>query len=921
MAKRLSAAFAWWNHRLPSAGTLAMAAFILAVVSGVLLALPFDVGDPADSVELLEIASPAARLLRAAHGWAGNLLVILTLLHAVEHLLSGTETALARGVWLRVVLLIPVLLLVMITGFILKGDSEGRLAMQIVAGLIGRIPWIGGDVAVSLLGTDEDLQLAYVHHAATLTLVAWILVVEHARRLWPSAGAALAVTIAVLVAATAAPPTLHDVSDPAVQGPWYFVAVQEVLHWTARPGWIWLPISAALLLLAALPSLPEGGRRRAKQLLAVLLLVYSLLTVWTLGFRGAGWRVTWPFGSEARIGSRADEPVRSLLAPARSMTAAGVSGDEVPRVLGRREGCLVCHSGVTGLSPAHAPEAVGCRSCHLGDPFTLDAERAHLAMVRVPGNLDTAHLSCGGSGCHREIVTRVSGSLMATGAGMIAVDRFVFGEAPAPDGAYSMADLGSSPADTHLKNLCVPCHLGTIKEEPSPTSEESRGGGCAACHLSYPEGSRYSAQRAEAFVHPALDLRFDGDGCFGCHSRSGRISLGYEGWSETLLAPEEAAGRPAAQWRTLDDGRVLRQVAADVHHERGMECIDCHTSREAMGNGTSHLHEEEAVEIACSDCHRSDTPRTISWRELDPETRSIVRLREGGPAGRRFVVAERSGEPLVNVTVDERGAVVVMGKASGRTYRPKAPVGACAAEVSGHGRLSCRSCHTAWAPWCISCHTQYDPTESMTDPFTGEERRGRYVEYADEPRTDPPALGVRNRDGAPTVVPFVPGMIMTLNTDRTGPVATGGTPLSADGLIGETTVFHRLYSPVAPHTTSAKGRSCVSCHSDPLAVGFGRGELELAVKDGVAAWSFTPTFERLARDGLPADAWTGFLRTRPGLSSTRIDARPFDRTEQERILRVGACLTCHAPESAIYDDFDRSLAGTAPACLVPGESR
>ena len=204
MAKRLSAAFAWWNHRLPSAGTLAMAAFILAVVSGVLLALPFDVGDPADSVELLEIASPAARLLRAAHGWAGNLLVILTLLHAVEHLLSGTETALARGVWLRVVLLIPVLLLVMITGFILKGDSEGRLAMQIVAGLIGRIPWIGGDVAVSLLGTDEDLQLAYVHHAATLTLVAWILVVEHARRLWPSAGAALAVTIAVLVAATAA---------------------------------------------------------------------------------------------------------------------------------------------------------------------------------------------------------------------------------------------------------------------------------------------------------------------------------------------------------------------------------------------------------------------------------------------------------------------------------------------------------------------------------------------------------------------------------------------------------------------------------------------------------------------------------------------------------------------------------------------
>ena len=45
---------------------------------------------------------------------------------------------------------------------------------------------------------------------------------------------------------------------------------------------------------------------------------------------------------------------------------------EIPVVLDRREGCLVCHSEVKGFSPAHNPEAIGCFSCHGGNLFSLD---------------------------------------------------------------------------------------------------------------------------------------------------------------------------------------------------------------------------------------------------------------------------------------------------------------------------------------------------------------------------------------------------------------------------------------------------------------------------------------------------------------------------------------------------------------------
>jgi hypothetical protein len=90
------------------------------------------------------------------------------------------------------------------------------------------------------------------------------------------------------------------------------------------------------------------------------------------------------------------------------------------------------------------------------------------------------------------------------------------------------------------------------------------------------------------------------------------------------------------------------------------------------------------------------------------------------------------------------------------------------------------------------------------------------------------------------------------------------------------------------------------------------------------AWRFQPAFEVLPQDGLPADAWIGFRKARAGLAATRTDARPFSLEEQDRILRVGACLGCHDPalpeHKELYRDFKRSLRELSPRCLVPGRA-
>lgn len=55
--------------------------------------------------------------------------------------------------------------------------------------------------------------------------------------------------------------------------------------------------------------------------------------------------------------------------------------------------------------------------------------------------------------------------------------------------------------------------------------------------------------------------------------------------------------------------------------------------------------------------------------------------------------------------------------------------------------------------------------------------------------------------------------------------------------------------------------------------------------------------------------------------STREDVRPFSVEEQQRILRVGACLTCHTADSGVMResvrDFETLLRRRDGRCLLP----
>ena len=900
-------------------GAIATASFLICAISGVVLAVPYDVNVPYDSISLMMIANPGAAFFRNVHYWSAQLFLIFVFLHIWEHFKLKSEKTVSSGVWFRLSISILFVFFVMISGFILKGDTDSEQAGRILTALLDKIPLAGPLLSKAMFGNGESYQLLYVHHIATATVFLIIIIMEHARTLWTKTSTFFISLFIIAILSFLLNAPLHDKLNPVVKGPWYFVGFQEILHWFSSPSYVVWFIILLIVLVWILRMVKEKPAQIIKKSLFYLFWIYMILSIIGFFFRGENWKWESPFQSEAVI----ESPVFTTGTGLFNTLSNKVSEDDIPVINGRREACLVCHDQMSGFSLAHDPQAIGCTSCHLGDPFTLNKNQAHKRMLLIPGNLVDAKYTCGTMDCHPGIPDRVNHSLMATNSGIVSVDKFVFGESKNLDSLFHIEDIGHTAAEQHLRDLCTNCHLGNEKIVTGPINQLSRGGGCNACHLNYNSHTieahiaYNSTEKSDSIYpigHPSLDLNISNEHCFGCHSRSGRISTNYEGWHETLFEEKDVTGN--LDYKVMEDKRVYQFETEDVHHQAGLLCVDCHGSYEVMGDGNNYLHEESAVKIQCADCHFDELPKTIAYSGLDAESRKIFDLRKFSHSDESILITSESAYPLVNTYIDELNNAFLVGKQNGFTFPLKSPGETCTKGIA-HDNLSCSACHTSWAPQCIGCHNAYDKEVEGYDLLESKFKKGEWVEYVSEFLAGPPTLGVRYNNNSTKVECAIPGMIMTIDK--------GSFDSSDDPII-----FHRLYAPAAPHTIVREGRSCKSCHNNPVALGYGRGDLVYMIEKEMGNWKFSARFEKNKYDGLPEDAWIQFPYNEELLIqdseeqglSTRTDFRAFNTQEQKRILTVGACLTCHKENSKVMLqslelDFNDYIKKISSNCILP----
>ncbi len=507
-------------------------------------------------------------------------------------------------------------------------------------------------------------------------------------------------------------------------------------------------------------------------------------------------------------------------------------------------GCVRCHAEEqSGFDPSHDFAADNCAACHAGNPASSTEEAAHDGLIAFPGDLATAGRACGN--CHANRVSGVEGNLMHTGQGIVQKTRAVLDGSSANDNTANFQSLGHGVADSMLRKQCASCHLGQPKRAHALDPTRDRGGGCLACHINdYPTDA-----------HPALTSRVEDGRCFGCHSRSGRISLSYAGLAE-IPPPDNTGERPALR---LADGRPVERLPADVHYLAGMGCIDCHTSVGMMASAGDASHQREAVDIACDDCHDNQNPRATmrDWpRELAGMKKHVPFAAD---TGTRFLTTRRHGTPLWHIELRADGAWLHT-KNTGRVLRIPEPSSTQHAGDPSHERLTCAACHSLWAPQCHGCHMEFDPGGEQWDHIDRTATPGRWSDRFWHADNGLPALGISDGD---RIEVFVPGMIMTVAHPA-----------------WERTKFLRRFAPLSPHTTGPS-RSCASCHRSSKALGLGEGAV--VREDG--GLSFAPRHD-LLQDGLPADAWTNADNSLGG-SAPLPGQRPFNPAEMMRIFGAG----------------------------------
>lgn len=374
-----------------------------------------------------------------------------------------------------------------------------------------------------------------------------------------------------------------------------------------------------------------------------------------------------------------------------------------PTLTGKVEYCLSCHSDVQEVSPSHPVKTFGCVVCHGGEPLALDADLAHSTMRggNNPSDPQVIEASCGGNNCHsgsaadhRDHIQRSMSSLQATYAGAIAILRYTFGAQPdllahmaaSPLPGENGASLPvfnpvqeTSPALVAFGKNCLTCHLAA---QPRPGAQYARFTGCSACHT--PTAGTDLSAKGRPPVHK-LTTAIPYTQCNTCHNRGN--------YDIVKMEFQERSDQPSDR---LHD--YYQPIAQFTRCEWTLDCVDCHTSGEAMGDGQYHNNKKEVQYIRCKTCH--GTKEELPLTQTITDTNDLaLRLAFLNPVidlkvGDTILVTDK-GEPLWNTRVLSDGTYELFDKATGQrfTFRP-VKGSACTQKTDQQESRTCHECHS-----------------------------------------------------------------------------------------------------------------------------------------------------------------------------------------------------------------------------------
>lgn len=260
-------------------GAWALVAFYISLVSGLIVGMQYDYLNPFYSTSAIDLLAPFGRFYRSLHFYSSQFFLFFCSAHLAA--VYPKSRNYSNGEWLRLVGSLPLVLLLLFTGYILRGDNTGSSAGIIAENIMLAVPFIGtslNDLLFSL--TNNGLRKVYLHHVITLDLLVLIFLWNHLRiyrikirEHLPLIG--LILFFSVFISAPLEPDRL---GVSYISGPWFFLGLQELLRYLSPMlAGIVAPGLFLILLLSAYPA--NKHLQKILFCLGLLLSCYSVLTV------------------------------------------------------------------------------------------------------------------------------------------------------------------------------------------------------------------------------------------------------------------------------------------------------------------------------------------------------------------------------------------------------------------------------------------------------------------------------------------------------------------------------------------------------------------------------------------------------------------------------------------------------------------
>ena len=307
------------------------------------------------------------------------------------------------------------------------------------------------------------------------------------------------------------------------------------------------------------------------------------------------------------------------------------------------------------------------------------------------------------------------------------------------------------------------------------------------------------------------------------------------GWNFRAVFKHDRKGNlldAAGNIVSFDDPQKFQKAVhlASIHLDKGMNCVDCHFSQDAHGNGYLYGEVSAAIEIQCVDCHgtvdRYPSLRT-SGPAAPPGGHDLTTLRNEDGAlrfeWRGDRLFQRSAVTpgfewevhLVKDSVDPasphynakaaRAKLMALG-----TAMRWGPGIAAGDRAHKDDEMMCITCHTSWTTSCSGCHLPIEANwKSAINHFEGGDRRNYATYNPQVARDDLFFLGRNSTAKGNVIAPVRSSSALVLsstniNRDR---IYVQQAPIAASGFSSQ------AFAPHYPHTErTVETKTCSDCH-------------------------------------------------------------------------------------------------------------